>query len=425
MIISTLDIGSSKVSVIIAQIKEKQDTREFLIDIMAATRYASAGVKHGNIVDLKRLAPVIEKTVQEAEKMAGIQIKKVAVNLNGEYIESFNVRGVISLVSTSTPRPVEYRDIQRVQDSARNALSLPSERVIAHILPQQYIVDDVSGIRNPLDMQASRLEAEFHVITASQVVVNNIKRTLEKAGVEPGSLILTPLASAFGVTTDYEREQGVLLMDIGAETTGIVVMSENSLYHSKIIPLGGQQFTLDLASVLGISLTQAERMKRWVSNVPKNTPSKELNETEHNNSSSMDDELISLPSNTPDAAPLAIPRSRVREILDARSEELMVLIREHLSDIGLLDMVNHVVLTGGGSLLIGLDDIARAVFDLPVRIGYPLDVEGIKDYITTPIYAAGVGMIHFILQQEEELKRHEPDRTLWHKLARWFRTVFP
>ena len=426
MLLVALDIGSSKVSMIIAQINEPKNHQSPTVEIMAATRNSSAGVKHGNIVDMKKLAPIIENTALEAGKMAGTTIKRVAVNLNGEYIESFNVRGVISLVSSSNPRPVEARDIQRVQDSARNALSIPTERVITHILPQQYIVDDVTGIRNPLDMQASRLEAEFHVVTASQVVVNNLKRTLEKAGLEMSALILTPLASAYGVTTDYEREQGVLLIDIGAETTGLVVMFENSLYHSKIIPLGGQQFTMDLASVLGISLTQAERLKRVVSSLRRNTPSRELNHTPTPSPGPPEDEdLIPVPPATPDAAPLAIPRSRVREILDARSEELMLLIREHLSDISLLDLINHVVLTGGGALLIGLDDITHAVFDLPVRIGYPVNVIGIKEYITTPIYSVGIGMIHFILQQDDLLRRYEPKRKFWQKIAHWFRTVFP
>ena len=421
MLIAALDIGSSKVCVVLARLHLDRERRPGEIEIVAATRSGSIGVKNGNIVDMKKLTPVIIDTVQEASKMAGTPIQRLCVNLNGEYIESFNVRGVISLVSMANPRPIEPRDIQRVRESARNSLSLPSERVITHMLPQQYIVDEVTGIRNPVDMQASRLEAEFHIVTASQTVVNNIIRTLQKSNLEVSALVLTPLAASYGVVTDYEREQGVLVVEIGAESTGLVVMKDNSVYHSKIIALGGHQFTSDLATVLEISVQQAERLKRMMSSM-RVTPS---TPPDHPEEEKRQDEMIELPPEIPGMPPQAVPWTRVKDILDARSEELMLLIRDHLVDIHMLDLVHHVVLTGGGSLIIGLDDIARSVFDLPTRIGYPVHIEGLKDLVNSPIHSVAVGMIHFVAQHEDLLKQYETNLNWWQKLTQWVRQVLP
>lgn len=423
MIIAALDIGSSKICIVFARIhpnkphtKDEKDE----IEIVAVSRSNSAGVEKGNIVDLKSLTPLIASNLQEASRMAGTGVDRVCVNLNGEYVESYNVRGVISLASTSHQRPIEARDIQRVRESAQKSLSLPMERVIVHILPQQYIVDDVTGVRNPLEMQASRLEAEFHVVTASQTVVNNILRALQKSNLEASSLILNPLAAAYGVLTDYEREQGVLVIEIGAESTGFIVIHDNSVYHSSIMKLGGHLFTTDLATVLKISVQQAERLKRMCSSmrVTRSTP-------ETPAASPSENELIEIPSSIPGTQPQAVPLTNVKEILDARSTELMVLIRDHLTNIHMIDLIHHVVLTGGGSLIIGIDSIAQNVFDLPARIGYPVNIEGLNDIVNSPIYSVAIGMIQFIAQQEDLLKQYKTNPNLWQKMTNWVRQVLP
>lgn len=421
MIVGALDIGSHKVCCVIARIAlDKKDAP--VVEVLGASKQTSAGVENGRIVDLQPLVKVLRETVLEASKMAGVRLNEVYINVNGEFVTCFNVKGIITLTPTGQAQPIRRPDVERVRESALHSLSLPSGQVILHMLAQQFIVDSMPGVRNPVDMEGTKLEADFHVVTVPQAVLNNVNRCVEVAGLRALRYFLTPLASAYSVTNDFEREQGVLVVDIGAGTTGFVVVKNESLYHSYILPLGGHQFTLDVASVLDTPPHEAERLKRLVGAVYE-APSPAGETPGEANPS--DTEMIPVPSLQPRSSPQLVPRRRIAEILEARAEELLYLIRQHLEHVRMVDLVQRVVLTGGGSLLGGLDRIARAVFEMPVRVGYPINIEGLRDVVNSPVYAVACGIVQLVAQDDEWRSRLQRRVGIPKRLWQWVRNMVP
>ncbi|GBC84369.1 Cell division protein FtsA [bacterium HR11] len=420
MIVGALDIGSHKVCCVIARITwDKKDAP--VVEVLGASKQTSAGVENGRIVDLQPLVKVLRETVLEASKMAGVRLNEVYINVNGEFVTCFNVKGIITLTPTGQAQPIRRPDVERVRESALHSLSLPSGQVILHMLAQQFIVDSMPGVRNPVDMEGTKLEADFHVVTVPQTVLNNVNRCVEMAGLRALRYFLTPLASAYSVTNDFEREQGVLVVDIGAGTTGFVVIKNESLYHSYILPLGGHQFTLDVASVLDTPPHEAERLKRLVGAVyeapsPPGEPTGE---------DKPDTEMVAVPSLQPRSSPQLVPRRRIAEILEARAEELLYLIRQHLEHVRMIDLVQRVVLTGGGALLGGLDRVARAVFEMPVRVGYPINIEGLRDVVNSPVYAVACGIVHLVAQDDEWRSRLQRRVGILKRLWQWVRNMVP
>ncbi len=424
MIVTALDIGTHKVCCVIGRIHEEKQGR-FVVEVLGAAKQSSAGVDAGRIVDMQALVGILREVILEASKMAGVSPNSVYVNINGEYVTCFNVKGIVSLSPSGQAQPIRRVDVERVRESARNGLSLPTGQVILHMVPQQFIVDDLPGVRNPVDMEGSKLEADFHVVTVPHTVISNMNRLMELTGLRTARYILGPLAAAYGVTSDFEREQGVLIADIGAGTTGIVIMKNQSVYHTAILPIGGEHFTLDIANVLNTSPTEAERLKRMIgagyAHALQSTPSS-------NNDTTSDQEsgdLVPVPTLEPRATPQMVPRRKIAEIIEARAEELLYYIHQTVEYVQMGDLFNRVVFTGGGALLHDLIGMASAVFESPIRLGYPINIEGLKDIVRSPVYAVACGMMQLVAHDEQFRKQVHAQPRGWKRLWRWLRDMIP
>jgi cell division protein FtsA len=369
-IVGSVDIGTTKVSAILG---ERQDAGVRVIGVGTAP---SDGLKQGMVVDLDRASKSVERAVRDAERMAGVRLKKCNVGIAGEHIRSMNSRGVVGIPSPD--HEIAREDVARALTAARS-FSLPSDREILHTLPQQYIVDDQPGILEPCGMYGSRLEARVHVVTASHHALDNVAKTLDNVRLEIGELVLEPLASAEAVLTNDEKELGVMLLDIGGGTTDVLVYRDGGVAASGVIGLGGNNVTADVAYGLRTAMKAAEAIK-----------------IEHGCALSAmvdPDEKIEVPGiGFRDDRQVA--RQLLSAIIEPRVTELLSLINEQIGKNELGRVLGAgVVLTGGSSLLNGMRELAEQIFDLPVRIGTPVGVDGFPEVIGHPMYATGIGLL--------------------------------
>jgi cell division protein FtsA len=369
-IVGSVDIGTTKVSAILG---ERQDAGVRVIGVGTAP---SDGLKQGMVVDLDRASKSVERAVRDAERMAGVRLKKCNVGIAGEHIRSMNSRGVVGIPSPD--HEIAREDVARALTAARS-FSLPSDREILHTLPQQYIVDDQPGILEPCGMYGSRLEARVHVVTASHHALDNVAKTLDNVRLEIGELVLEPLASAEAVLTNDEKELGVMLLDIGGGTTDVLVYRDGGVAASGVIGLGGNNVTADVAYGLRTAMKAAEAIK-----------------IEHGCALSAmvdPDEKIEVPGiGFRDDRQVA--RQLLSAIIEPRVTELLSLINEQIGKNELGRVLGAgVVLTGGSSLLNGMRELSEQIFDLPVRIGTPVGVGGFPEVIGHPMYATGIGLL--------------------------------
>ncbi len=369
-IVGSVDIGTTKVCAILG---ERQDAGVRVIGVGSAP---SDGLKQGMVVDLDRASKSVERAVRDAERMAGVRLKRCNVGIAGEHIRSMNSRGVVGIPSPD--HEISREDVARALTAARS-FSLPSDREILHTLPQQYIVDDQPGILEPCGMYGSRLEARVHVVTASRHALDNVAKTLDNVRLEIGELVLEPLASAEAVLTNDEKELGVMLLDIGGGTTDVMVYHDGGVAASGVIGIGGNNITADVAYGLRTAMKAAEAIK-----------------IEHGFALSAmvdPDEKIEVPGiGFRDDRQVA--RQLLSAIIEPRVTELLSLINEQTSKSELGRVLGAgVVLTGGSSLLSGMRELAEQIFDLPVRIGTPVGVDGFPEVVGHPMYATGIGLL--------------------------------
>lgn len=368
---ASIDMGTTKVSAMIA---ECQGPYPRIIGVGTAP---SEGLKQGVVVDIERAASSVERAVADAEHMAGLSVKTFAVGVAGEHIRSMNSRGVIAIPNLEAE--ITKEDVARALDASQK-FSLPYDREIIHTLPQEYIVDNQRGIRQPAGMYGSRLEARVHVVTASRPALDNVEKTCRLAGVDIGELVMEPLASSYAVVTDEEREIGVMLLDIGGGTTDVMLFVEGGVVASGVIGLGGNNVTNDVAYGLRTSQQHAEAIK-----------------IQHGCAlSSMvnEDETI-------DVVTIGFRETRsvtkhlISGIIEPRVSELFSLINGQITGNKLKKSLGAgLVLTGGSALLEGARELAEQIFDLPVRIGTPGAVDGLAEVVSHPKYATGVGLLH-------------------------------
>jgi cell division protein FtsA len=375
-----LDIGTTKVCVIVAAPSGDG------IDIIGIGTHPSRGLRKGVVVDIDATVHSIKQAVEEAELMADCEISSVYAGIAGSHIRAFNSHGVVAVKD----REVAPGDVKRVIDAAK-AVSIPMDREVIHVIPQEFIIDDQDGIREPLGMSGVRLEAKIHIVTAAVTSAQNIVKCANKAGLNVMDIVLEPLASAEACLAEDERDLGVCLIDIGGGTTDVAVYSEGSIKHTSVLGLGGAHVSNDIAVGLRTPFDEAERVKKKFGVAAARFLGS--------------DDVISVPS-VGGRRPREVSRKLLCEIIEPRVDEILSLARQSLVKEGLEDRIpSGVVLTGGCSALEGVPDLAEEIFETPVRIGIPCRVGGLQDVVRGPMYATGVGLVLFGASQDRENTR--------------------
>jgi len=390
-----LDVGSTKTCAIIGEL---DDTGVKFVALGAAE---SKGTRKGLIANLSATAASVRRAIEEAESAAGVPVERALVGVAGSHIRGLSSRGGITL--GHRPRDIEREDVRRAVDAARN-VTLPDDRVVLHVLPQEFFIDAQDNIRDPLGMVGQRLEVNVQLVTSSASAMQNLVIAVNQAGIEVADTVLEPLASAEAALTQDERELGCCLLDIGGGTTEIVVFSNGMLRHAGAIPVGGDHFTNDLAVGLRTPIPEAEKIKREQS-CAFHDPLEE-------------DRPIEIAS-VGDRPPRTVFTRMVNAIVEPRAQEVLSLVRDELQRSGYMaQMPAGLVLSGGGAHLKGLPELAERMFDLPVRVAVPRGLEGMPESLSQPEYATVVGLLLY----GARARRQAPQRpvTLVAKLKSMF-----
>ncbi|HSN23849.1 MAG TPA: cell division protein FtsA, partial [Methylomicrobium sp.] len=367
---------------------------------------SSRGLKKGVVVNLESTVISIQRAIEEAELMAGCQIKSVFAGIAGSHIRSLNSHGIVAIKD----KEVTQYDIDRVIDSAR-AVALPADQKILHILPQEFLIDMQEGIKEAIGMSGTRLEAKVHMVTSSVSAQQNIIKCIRRCGLEVDDIVLEQLASCNAVLTEDEKELGVCLIDIGGGTTDIAVFAEGAIKHTAVIPIAGDQVTNDIAVALRTPTHNAEEIKRKYA-----CALTQLANIEG---------TIDVPS-IGDRGPRKISMQNLAEIIEPRYEELLMLVQSELRRSGYEELIAAgIVLTGGSSKVTGLIELAEEIFHMPVRMGVPQNVTGLPEVVKNPIYSTGVGLL--IYGREHQLYGRGVEYEgvgLWSKIKNWFQGNF-
>ncbi|MBA7530978.1 Cell division protein FtsA [subsurface metagenome] len=370
-IIVGLDIGTTKVCSVIGRLNEYNS-----IDIVGVGLSPSKGLRKGVVVNIETTINSVATAIEKAELMAGIEVKSVYSGIAGGHIEGINSRGVVAVSTRS--KEITQEEVERVVEAAK-ALALPMEREVIHVLPQEFIVDNQEGVKDPVGMSGVRLEAEVHIVTGAVASAQNIVKSVNRAGYAVNDIVLEPLASALATLKDDEKELGVILIDIGGGTTDVLVYLNGSIWHTNVISMGGNNVTNDVSIGLRTPLQSAEEIKKkW------GAAASDLFEP---------GEMIEVP-NVGGRKPTQLPRQILAEIIQPRMEEIFFLVKNDLEQKDFKNIISGgVVLTGGASLLKGVDKIAENIFAMPVRIGAPSEIGGLIEEVSSPEYATGVGLV--------------------------------
>jgi len=375
-IIVGLDIGTTKIAAVVG----KQDEYG-QVNIIGVGHAPSEGLRRGVVINIEETVHSIEQAVEQAELMCGHKITHVYAGIAGDHIRSINSKGVIAV--SGRDGLIDEDDVERVISAAK-AIALPMDREILHVLPQEYTVDDQDGIKNPVQMAGTRLEAEVHIVTAAAASAQNIANCIEAAGCSVDDIVLEPYASSLSVLHPDERDLGVCIIDIGGGTTDIAMFFDGSIRYTSVIGLGGHHVTGDLSQGLRTSVEQAEEIKKKYGIAMQSLLEK--------------DELIRV-AGVGGRAPREISRSVLSAIIQPRMTEMFQLALREMQKSDVFDSMGAgIVLTGGASLLEGAADLAEEVMGFPVKIGIPKASGGLVETVQSPIYATGVGLIYFALK---------------------------
>lgn len=399
-----LDIGTSKVVAIVGELKFNDE-----VEIIGIGSHPSRGMKKGVVVNIESTVQSIQRAVEEAELMAGCEIHSVHAGIAGNHIRSLNSHGIVAIKD----REVMHSDVERVIDAAR-AVAIPADQKILHILPQEFIIDEQEGIREPVGMSGVRLEARVHMVTGAVSAAQNIVKCIRRCGLEVDDLILEQLSSSYAVLSEDEKELGVCLVDIGGGTTDIAVFTEGSIRHTAVIPIAGDQVTNDIAVALRTPTQHAEEIKiKYACALTQLAAG---------------DETIEVPS-IGDRPPRRLSRQTLAEVVEPRYEELLGLVQAELRRSGFEDLIaGGVVMTGGSSKMEGLIELAEEVFHMPVRLGMPQYVTGLVDVVRNPIYSTGVGLLLFGRQNQNGRLHDLPSgggfKSVLERMKSWFQGNF-
>lgn len=399
-----LDIGTTKICTVVGEMEEGGT-----MDVIGIGLHPSNGLRKGVVVNIDATVASIRKAVEEAELMAGCEINEVYAGIAGGHIRSLNSQGIVAVKD----RLVKETDVTRVIDAAR-AIALPMDREVIHIVPQEFIVDDQDGVREPVGMSGVRLEAKVHIVTAAVTSAQNIVKSCNRSGLHVNDIVLEPIASSEAVLSDEEKELGVALVDIGGGTTDVAIYLEGALQHTAVISLGGDHLTNDIAVGLRTPLAAAEEIKRRHGCV--------LHELVEPS------ETIEVPS-VGGRAPRILKRGVICDILEPRVEEIFSLVKRELEGRMPLDMLaGGVVLTGGSTILEGMPQLGETLFGLPVRRGAPQGVGGLSDVVNNPIYSTGVGLALYGMRNQRPRYFRIRENNLFGKVRErmkdWMRDFF-
>ena len=401
-----LDIGTSKVLAIVGEISPTGE-----VEIVGVGHHPSRGMKKGVVVNIESTVQSIQRAVEEAELMAGCQIHSVFAGIAGSHISSFNSHGIVAIKD----KEVGPNDVERVIEAAR-ALAIPADQKVLHILPQEFIIDKQEGIREPIGMSGVRLEAKVHIVTGAVSAAQNIIKCIRRCGLEVDDIILEQLASSMSVLNEDEKELGVCIVDIGGGTTDISVFTDGAIRHTAVIPIAGDQVTNDIAVALRTPTQNAEDIKKKYGCA--------LTQLAHR------DDAIEVPS-VGDRPPRKLSRQTLAEVVEPRIEELYGLIQAELRRSGFEDVLGSgIVLTGGSAKMEGMVDLAEEIFHMPVRLGVPQYVGGLKGVVQNPIFATGVGLVLYGAKSRSGSQYGAPPRSgagvkgLFGRMKHWFQGNF-
>jgi len=396
-----LDIGTSKICAVVGEIRPDGQ-----LDIIGMGSHPSVGLRKGVVINIENTVNSIKEAVEEAETMAGCEISSVFAGIAGGHIKGFNSHGVIALKN----REVGKRDIERVIDAAR-AVAIPMDREVIHTLPQEFIVDDQSGITDPTGMAGVRLEVKIHIVTGAVTSAQNIIKCANRAGLDVYDIILESLASSEAILNDEERNLGVALVDFGGGTTDLAIFSENSIKHTSVLTLGGDNLSNDIAVGIRTPFKEAEKIKiKYGCGLT---------------SLIGQDETIKVPS-VGGREPRTMSRKILGEILEPRVEEIFSLIHHEMLRSGYDELVTSgIVVTGGSALVPGVPEIVEQVFNMPARIGYPGNIGGLKEIVNSPMYATAVGLVLYGAKEKKRKKEFRiRDTNIFNRIVsrmkRWF-----
>ena len=390
-IVVGLDIGTTKICAIVGEVKQEG------LEIIGIGTHPSKGLRKGVVVNIDSTVQSIRKAVEEAELMAGCEINMVYVGIAGGHIKGFNSHGVIAVKD----REIAKADIDRVIEAAQ-AVTIPTDREVIHVIPQEYILDQQDCIQEPLGMSGTRLEAKVHIVTAAVASAQNIVKSVNKAGLAVADIVLQQIASSEAVLGQDERDLGVALVDIGGGTTDIAIYNNGTIKHTAVISLGGNQITGDIAVGIRTPSEEAEKIKKkfgccMTSMIDKN-------------------ETIEVPS-VGGRKPRIVSRQILGEIIEPRVEELFQLVNQEITKSGYDSVITSgIVLTGGTAIMDGMLELAEQVFNLPVRRGLPTGIGGLVDVVKSPMYSTGVGLVLYGRKHSTMVLFERGDRQIFNKL---------
>lgn len=404
-IIAGLDIGSSKISVVVGHTAPNVNKQ---MEIIGVGTVNSEGLQKGVIVDINLTAEAIREAISDAELMAGIKIEAVCVGISGDHVVGQTSHGMVTVAS---PAEITGKDVERAMTAAEAHAIIPENQHILHVIEQNFIIDKQNKIKEPIGMSGSRLEAYAYIITGSISAIQNLLNSVEKAGIPTvETLAVAPLASGYGVLTRDEIKVGSALVDIGDQTTEIIVYKEDAIEHTAVFPFGGQHVTNDIAQCLKVTLPAAEELK-----LHKGCAYTEWLE---------DDGTHSIQISSGSNRPRFINRLDLAEVIQYRMVEMLEYIAHELGD---MQLPGGLVLTGGTALMEGLPELAEQIIPLRVQVGYPKTVGGLTDRVNYPMYATSLGLVLYgeYAQQAERHARSSqrgtgPFNRLVRHIKEWF-----
>ncbi len=402
-IIVGLDIGTTKICAIVG---EKTDTG---IDIVGIGTSVSTGLRKGVVINIDSTVESIKKAVEEAELMAGVEINSVYCGIAGGHIKGFNSHGIVAVKE----KEVKDTDLRRVIDAAK-AVAIPLDREVIHVIPQEYIIDDQDGIKEPLGMSGVRLEAKVHIVTGAVSSAQNIIKCANRTGLNVSDIVLQQIASSEAVLNNDEKELGVALIDIGGGTTDIAIFSGGSIVHTAVLSLGGNHITNDLAVGLRTPTPDAEKLK--------------INYGCAMTSMIDKDQWVEVQT-VGGKRSRTFSKKEIAEIIEPRVEEIFSLVQREIIKSGYEDLLaSGVVITGGCTLLNGMQELAEMIFDLPVKKGIPKGFGGLLDIVSSPIYATGVGLVLYGSKDENNTKFKIREKNIYNKvksrMVEWITEIF-
>lgn len=427
-IVVGIDIGTSKISTIIASVTEEEQ-----VSIIGVSTIESRGIKKGVVVDIDRAVDAISMSLEGAERMAGYAVSKAFISVGGNHIASLNSHGVVAISNPSGEIGLE--DVSRVTEAAR-AISIPSSREIIHVLPRSFIVDSQDGVHDPIGMSGIRLEVETHIISGATTSMRNLVKCVQQVGVDVDELVFTALASSYATVSETEKELGVVLVDVGGGTTSVNIFVEGSVAYSSVLPIGGRNITNDLAIGLRTSLDQAEKVKLFLASTkekvtyPEENSNKKETVKERKERKKKEDEI--------DISNLGIPDVKsvsydflVNGIVKPRIKEIMSLVENEIKRSGYTkSLPAGIILTGGAAQTVGIKDVAKEVLSMPVRIGNPEGVSGLIEEVQSPAYATAVGLILFGIKMADHKNVIAPIglsqvKGVFSKVTNWVKSFLP